>query len=120
MTHPAAAWGGKAGDIGDHRLAHMVADELGGLGLFRPADLAVHLCGLCVRVGFEQFEDVPERASVDRVAANPDAGRNAEAAILKLRRRLITECARSSDDADGSGLVDVPGHDAEHCLAGAD
>src|SRR5439155_11328458 len=68
----------------------------------------------------EQFEDVAEGRTVDRIAANADAGRNADTELLHLRRRFIAKRAGASDDADIALQIDVTRHDAEQRFAGAD
>ena len=80
-----------------------------GLGLLRSADLADHQHGVGLGVVLERLEHVAERGAVDRVAADADRGRDADAERLHLRRRLVAERARAADDADAAGKIDVPG-----------
>ena len=100
MAHAATARGGETGDIGDDRFAHLGMYEFGGLGFLRPTDFADQHYRVRFRVGLEQFEDVAERASIDRVTANADTGRDAETASLQLRGRFISERTRTAYDAD--------------------
>ncbi len=81
----------------------MVADEFGRLGLLRAADLADHHHRLGLRIVLEQLEDVLEGPAVDRVAADADAGRDADAELLHLGRRLVAERAGTPDDPDPAG-----------------
>src|SRR5206468_2406476 len=59
-------------------------------------------------------------AAVDGIAANPDARRDTDTERLHLRGRFIAKRARARDDADVARHVDVPWHDPQHRLAGAD
>src|SRR5262245_15030971 len=120
MAHAPALGRSQAGDIGDDRLGHMLADEGGGLGLLWPADLADHHHGGGFGIGFEQLQDVSEGAAIDRIAPDADAGGHADAQLLHLRRRLIAQRARAADDADRAALIDMAGHDAKHRLTRAD
>src|SRR6476660_3991366 len=63
---------------------------------------------------------VEEGRAVDRVAADTDRRRDADAHRLHLRRGLVAERARARDHADIALKIDVTRHDAEHGLAGAD
>ena len=87
----------------------MVACVLAAFGFLRSADLADHHHGVGVRIVLEQLEDVAEGRAVDRVAADADAGRDADAERLHLRGGLVAERAGAADDADAAGQVDVPG-----------
>ena len=77
-----------------------VLDELGRLFLGGAADLADHDDALGLRVGQEQLQAVDEVGAVDRIAADADAGRLAEAGGGGLRHRLVGQRARAGDDAD--------------------
>ena len=81
-----------------------------GFRFLRSADFADHHHRLGLGIGLEQFKDIPERAAIDGIAADADAGRNTKAASLKLCRGLVAERAGSPDDADRAGFVDMPGH----------
>ena len=76
----------------------------GGFGLLRPADLADHHHGLGLGIGLEQLEDVLEGAAVDGIAADADAGGDADAERLHLRSGLVAQRAGAADDADAPGL----------------
>ena len=66
-------------------------------------------------------EAVDEAGAGNRVAADADAGGDADVLLLELVERLVGERARAAHDADRSaGLGDVPGGDADVALAGAD
>ena len=73
-----------------------------------------------LRVVLEQLEQVDLVGADDRVAADADAGRLAEAEVGQLPDRLVGERAAAADDADRPWLVDVAGHDADLALAGRD
>ena len=56
----------------------------------------------------------------DRIAADADAGRLPEAEASELPDGFVGQRARSADDADCAGLVNVARHDADLALAGGD
>ena len=89
--HRSALGRGESGDVAHHGLVHVVAGVVGGLGLLKPADLADHHDRLRLAVGLEPFEVVEERAPVDGVAADPDAGADPDPHRLELRRRLVSQ-----------------------------
>ncbi len=120
MPHPLARRGGDAGDVGRHRLGHVLFDEVGRLFFGGAADLADHDDRFGVRVGLEQPQDVEVVGAVDRVAADADAGGLAEAEAGELPDRFVGEGAGAGDDADLARFVDVAGHDADLALAGGD
>src|SRR5438094_63021 len=120
VTHAPASGGRQSSDVADHRLRHVVADEQGGIRFLGPPDLTDQHDGLCLRVRFEQCQDVHKGAAVDGIAANPDASRDTDTERLHLRGRFIAKRARARDDADVARHVDVPWHDPQHRLAGAD
>ena len=84
------------------------------------ADLADHTIAFGLGVGLEQLQQVDEGRADDRVAADADAGRLAEARGGELADRFVGERAAARDDADAPWLVDVAGHDADLGLAGRD
>ncbi len=96
-------------------------DVLGRLLLRVAADLADHQDRLGLRVVLEQLQHVDVVRADDRVAADADAGRLAEAEVGELPDGLVGQRAGAADDADvpGRRLVDVAGHDADLALARA-
>jgi hypothetical protein len=64
----------------------------------------------------EELEHVDEVVPFDRVAADADARRLADAEGRELTDGLVGERARARHDADAAGLVDVAGHDADLAL----
>ena len=100
VAHLLAGWRRDAGDVAHDRLRHPRLDELRGLFLGRPADLAEHDHGLGLRVGFEQLETVDEARTGNRVTADADARGDAEPEVRELVERLVGERARTADDAD--------------------
>jgi hypothetical protein len=70
-------------------------------------------------VGQEHLEHVDELGALDRVAADADGRRLAEAFVGGLEHRFIGQRARARDDADRAGLEDVARHDADLALARA-
>src|SRR5260370_16110402 len=63
---------------------------------------------------------IEKGTAVDRIAADTDAGGDADTERLHLRAGLVTQGAGTRDDANVAGEVDVARHDTEHGLAGAD
>ena len=107
VTHAAARRRGLAGDEADHRLPDVCFD-VGGRGLFRrAADLADHDDGVRVGIFVEQLERVDERRSDDRIAADADTGRLADAEAGQLTDRFIRQRARARHDAHVALLVNV-------------
>ena len=100
VAHRLAGRRGEAGDVGDDRLRHLRLDEVGGLLLLVAADLADHHDVLGLRVGLEPLEDVDERRADDRVAADADDRRVAEAHLRQLVPDLVGQRARARDEAD--------------------
>ena len=81
--------------------AHAAAVLLG-----RAADLADQHDRLGVGVVREQLQDVEERRPDDRVAADPDAGRLADAGVGHRLDRLVGQRPGAADDADPALAVD--------------
>ena len=123
MAHAAARRGGAAGDEADDRLAaaalRFVGEELRGVLLGAAADLADHDDRLGLVVGEEHLEHVDELGALDRVAADADRGRLAEALVGGLEHRLVGQRARAADDADAALLEDVGRHDPDLALVRA-
>src|SRR5882724_12229658 len=120
MAHAATLRRGQPGHVTDDRFGHVLLDPFRRLRFLRPADFADHDDGPGFRILFEQHQVIEERTAVDRVAADADAGRYADAERLHLRSGLVTQRAGARDDADVAGDADIARHDAQHRLAGAD
>jgi hypothetical protein len=75
-----------------------------------------------VRLGIfvEERENVDEVHSADRVAADADASRLADAEGSELADRLVGEGAGARNDADVARQMDLAGHDADFASAGGD
>ena len=69
-------------------------------------------------IGEEQLEHVDELRALDRIAADADGRRLAEAGVGGLLHGLVGQRARARDDADAAGLEDVARHDADLALVG--
>ena len=110
VAHRLAGRRREAGDVGDHRLGDVLGDVLGGLLLGRAADLARHHDQLGLRVGLERGDHVDEARARDRVAADADDARVAEAALGQLVADLVGQRARARDDADVA-LLEERGRD---------
>ena len=120
VAHAAARRRRLAGDEGDDRLVHVVADELRRLLLGRAADLADDDDGVGVGVVLEEAQGVDEVGAVDRIAADADAGRLAVAELGQLMHRFVGQRAAARHHADAARLVDVARHDADLALARGD
>src|SRR5215208_707799 len=120
VPHPAPRRGGLAGDEADDRLGHLLLHEARGLLLVGAADLAHHRHGARIRVLLERLQAVDEVGAVDRVAADADAGRLADAGAGQLEDDLVSERARAADDAHRPRGADVPRDDADLRLARRD
>ena len=103
VAHAAARGRGAAGDEAGGglpaALLRLVLEELRGLLLGRAADLADHDDRLGLGVGEEPFQHVDVLRALDRVAADADAGRLAEAHVGGLLDRLVGERARARHNA---------------------
>ena len=103
-----------AGDEGRDRLVrHVLFDPFRSVFFGRAADLADHEDGERVGVVLERFERVDEVRALDRVAADADGRRLADAGRCELERRLVRQRAGAADDADMSFPVDIARDDAE-------
>src|SRR5690606_16023016 len=78
VAHALAFRGTGAGDETDHRLGHVLGDELGRLFLGAAADLADHDDAFGLLIVLEQLQAIDEVQAVNRVAANTNDGRLAQ------------------------------------------
>jgi hypothetical protein len=81
VAHRLAGRRGEAGDVGEHGLRHPLLDEYRRLLLLVPADLADEHDVLRLRIRLELLEDVDEGRPDDRISADTDDGRVAEAEL---------------------------------------
>src|SRR5665213_125503 len=107
-------------DIAYDWLRHVVARPSSSFRLLRTTDLADHDNGRRLRIILEALHMVAKGTAVDGIAADADAGRDAQAQRRQLRRRLVAKSARARYDTDIAASVNVPRHDAEHRLARTD
>src|SRR5215213_8944816 len=120
VAHALAGRSGDAGDEADHRLGHVRLAPARRVGLVGAADLADHDHRVGARIVVEELHHVDVLEPVDRIAADADRARLAEADLRELRDRLVGERAGAADDADPALPVNVPGHDADLDLVGRD
>ena len=103
----------EAGDVGDDRLVDVAGDEHRRVLLAVAADLSGHHDQLRLGVGLEEAENVDEARPGDRVSADPDDRRVAQAAQGQLVADLVGQRPRPRDDADVAraeeGRRDDPG-----------
>src|SRR6185503_2165081 len=91
MTHSSARRGGRTGDKSSHGLFAIVLDPLSRFFFSRTADLADHDDTACFGIVVEQLDDIQMRGAVDRIAANADARRLADAAASQLPDRFVSQ-----------------------------
>ena len=118
MAHRLAGRGGEAGDVRDDGLRHLRPDVARGLLLLVAADLADHDDHVGLVVGLELGEDVDERRADDRIAADPDDRRVAQAHLGELVADLVRERPRAADEPDSSLVQDLRRDDPDVGLAG--
>ena len=112
----------RAGDEADDGLRAaalgLVLQELRGVFLGLAADFADHDDRLGLGIGEEHLQRVDEFHALDRIAADADRRRLAEAFLRRLEHRLIGKRARARNDADAAALEDIARHDADLAFAG--
>ncbi|ABA49494.1 hypothetical protein BURPS1710b_0976 [Burkholderia pseudomallei 1710b] len=113
MAHALARRRRDARDEADDGLLHVVLDPLSGVRFVRAADFADHHDGIRVRIVVEHLHHVDVLQTVDRIAADADRRRLAEAERRQLRDGFIRQRARARHDADTALAVDVARHDAD-------
>src|SRR5690606_22416788 len=121
MTHPPPRRRGGAGDETDHGL--LLLNRLikfGRLFLGAAANFTDHHDPLRLVVGEKHLQTVDEVRTVDRIAADADAGSLAEPRGGGLCYRLVGKCSGARDNTDTSPAVDVAGHYADLALFGRD
>src|SRR5690606_10187640 len=124
MAHPPSRRRGASGDepgggLGAAAL-RLVLEELRRLLLGRAADLADHDDRFGFVIGKEPFQHVDVFRTLDRIAADADAGGLAEAGVGGLEHCLVGQRARARHHADRAPLVNVAGHDADLAGIGRD
>src|SRR5262249_45406261 len=121
VAHALAGRRGLSGDEGGNRLVlHILSDPAGGLLFALAADLADEKDGAGARIARESFQTVDKVEALDRIAADSDRGRLAQAEAGQLVDRFIGQGPRTGDHADLAGFMDVAGHDADLALPGRD
>src|SRR5882724_1692986 len=120
MAHSLAWRSSGPCDVGNHRLADVLANEFRA-GLFvRPADLADHNDAFRLRIVFEACKHVDKIHAAYRIAADADARALTQADIRGLEDGLVRERAGTRDDADLAFLMNEARHDADFAFAGRD
>src|SRR5690606_3298844 len=120
VSHPLARRRSDAGNVGDDRFGHVLANELGGRFFIAAADLADHDDAFRLRIFFEACEHIDEIHASHGIAADADAGALSETDVRRLEYGFVRERARTRDDADLAGLVNEAGHDADLAFPGRD
>ena len=121
VAHTPARGRRHPGDVGHHGLGEPFGDKGRRLLFFRAPDLADQHHGLGVRVRLEGGQAVDKSRARDGVAADADAGGDADAHLLQLVERLISQCATAADDADRTaGQSDLARSDADVAFTGTD
>ena len=119
MSHPASGRRRLAGDEADDRLLEISPDPRRGVLFRAPADFADHDDRIGVGVGGKERQRVDEGGADQRIPADPDARRLAQADPGELMNGLVGEGAALRDDADAAFLADVARDDAGLGLARA-
>src|SRR4051812_10860803 len=117
VAHRLAGRRREPSDVGEHRLRDVLGDVLRGLLLGVAADLAAHHDQLGLLVLLEELDDVDEVRARDRVAADADDRRVAEATLCQLVADLIGERARARHQADVALAEEVRRDDPDVGLA---
>ncbi|MND44866.1 hypothetical protein D3C80_357150 [compost metagenome] len=120
MAHALARRCGNTSDVGNDRLGDVGLDVGRGFFFSRTADLADHDDRFGLRVFLEQLQDVDEVGARDRVTADADAGRLAEAGVGGLLHSFVGQGAGTRNDTDLAWQVNVTWHDADLALARSD
>src|SRR6266850_6020607 len=120
VAHALSRRCGNARDEADDRFFHVVLRPARRDLLVRAADLAHHDHRLGLRVVVEHAQNVDVLQSVDRIAADADAGRLAEADLHQLPDRFISQRPGARHHPHRPLLVDVARHDADLDLVGRD
>src|SRR5215510_8488725 len=118
VAHSTSRRRGLAADEADHGFLDALLDVFGGLFLGRAADLADNYDGVGVGIVIEQFDGVALRRADDRIAADADAGRLADAERGQLPYGFVSQRPAARDHADAAFLVNTRGHDADFAFAG--
>ena len=79
VAHAASRGRGLPGDEADDRLLYILPDEVRGDFFRVSADFADHDDGVRIGIVVEQLDGIEERGADDRIAADADAGRLADA-----------------------------------------
>src|SRR6185437_5862656 len=108
------------GDERRHGFRDAQLDILRRAFLGRAANLTNQQDCLCLRIILKHLEQVNLRGADNRIAADADARRLTESEVRQLPDGLVGERPAAADDADGTGLVDVTGHDADFALSRRD
>src|SRR5215471_9479099 len=118
MPHPPPRRRGLPGDESNYRLLDVVFD-IRRRGLFRgAADLANHDDDMRLWILVKEPDRIRMRRADDRIAANADTGGLADSQGRELANRFIRQGARSGDDTDVSGFVNVRRHNSDLALTG--
>ena len=120
MTHALSFWGRYAGNVGDHRLGHVGADEFRRFLLGRAADLADHHDCLSVGVFLKQTQNIDEVRPRNRVAADADAGGLTVADVSSLLDGLVSQRSGARNDAHFARQMNIRWHDADLALPRCD
>ena len=110
VAHAAAGRRGGAGDKADHRLLALgrLRNAAASSSAVPPISPIITIASVSASA-WNMLEHVDEVESVDRVAADADAGRLADAGGGGLRHRLVGQGAGARHDADLAGRWMWPG-----------
>lgn len=120
VSHATSGRGGCARDECRHWFFDVFFHKCGGFFFLGASDFADHDNRLGLRVVVEKFDDLPMRESMNGVAADADASALSVITRGNLPNGFVGEGAASRNNADGTGLVNISGHDADFALPGRD
>jgi len=104
----------------DRHLGQVLGDERSGIFFVRAADFAAKNQRAGLRIVLELPQALDKRRSDNRVAADADAGRLAEALARKQVDDLVGQGSRTRHDAHAALFKDVARHDADERLSRRD
>ena len=124
VAHATARGSGDTGNEADNGLAVAnsvgLLEELGCVLFSRSTNLTNHDDTVRLGVLSEDLKAVDEVGAVERVTANTNDERLAEAGLGGLVDSLVGEGSGTRDDTDATALVDETRHDTDLALAGSD
>src|SRR5690554_459289 len=120
VAHTLARRCSDTGNVGNHRLGHVLFDERGRFFFGGTTDFTDHNDGFGFRIFLQQLQNVDEVGARNRVTTDAHTGGLAEAVIGGLLDRFIGQGAGAGYDTNLTFLVDMARHDADLALVRSD